>query len=266
MSQTLHRAAFLTSRLDGAAMTGLGAFMGWLVFFGNYWMFLNPKFKAVTLAAACLLLLLGGYALVRPVTRPSLGRCVCWVLLSAMVLWVGVGGKGPTAAQEDPFMLPALPDSPPPATPARLSAGGREYIPINTGELYHIASELHSDAFDRPYAMRGFIHRDPALDASGEFVLFRLALWCCFADATAVGFRVKLPPGTPLPQDKAWGVVYGRLDRLPQQDAKEPTLPGMSFSSISATAFFAADAFEPATPQPEEIYMYEWRQSEPYAF
>ena len=52
----------LAARLDGLAMLALAGFMGWLVAYGNYWMFLNPKFKPVTLAAAGILAVLGAYA------------------------------------------------------------------------------------------------------------------------------------------------------------------------------------------------------------
>ena len=50
--------ATLAARCDGLAMLALAGFMGWLATAGNYWMYLNPKFKPVTLAAAVVLAVL----------------------------------------------------------------------------------------------------------------------------------------------------------------------------------------------------------------
>jgi len=262
--------AGLVARLDGLAMVGLAGFMGWLVLRGDYWLFLNPKFKPVTLTAAGLLLVLGGYAAWRPVSRPNLGRLLCYVVLGAMVGLTegGTQAFSQAAGSGDPFMVcPApLPAPPRPAVPDHLTAGGQDFIPINTGELYDIAAKGHGKAWDTAYAMRGFVYRAPDLDAKGEFVLYRLAIWCCFADSTAVGFRVRPPEGTPLPEKGQWLVVLGRLADAPTDERREYALPGIPFSSISPVAVFAAVRLDTATPAPEEVNMFEWRQAPPYAY
>ncbi|MHC1711747.1 MAG: DUF1980 domain-containing protein [Solidesulfovibrio sp.] len=259
----------LAARLDGLAMLALACFMGWLVAYGNYWMFLNPKFKPVTLAAAGTLAVLGAYAAIRPVSRPSLGRNLCYAALLVMIVLTQGGVQIISQnVDSDPFLVPPTlpaPDAPSPI-PSRMIARGKEYIPINTGELYDIAAKEHGAPFDRPYVIRGFVLRDPALDPKGEFVLFRLAIWCCFADSTAVGFKIKLPPGSLPPADKSWLVVYGHLADTPANQRQEYVMPGMSFSSVAPTALFVADHTEAATPAPEETYMYQWRQEEPYAY
>lgn len=259
----------LAARLDGLAMLGLAGFLIWLAAYGNYWMFLNPKFAPVTLAAAGLLAVLGAFAAVKPVSQPSLGRAACYLSLLAMIVLTQSSVQATSQnLDSDPWSVaPTLPAPENPApTPARLKALGKEYIPINTGELYDIAAKGRSEAFDKPYAMRGFAHRDTALDAKGEFVLFRLAVWCCFADGTAVGFKIKLPPGTPPPAEKSWLVVYGRLVDAPAGKPQEYTPPGMAFSSVAPDVLFAADHLESAPIPPEQVYMYEWRPAEPYAY
>jgi len=267
MSPATFRA--LAARLDGAAMLALAGFLGWLVLFGDYWMYLNPRFKPVTLAAAAVLAVLGGYAALRPVSRPRLGRGLCYLALAAMIAAVQ-GGVQAVSRQvdSDPFFveptLPAPERSPAPA--GRMQAGGREYIPINAGELFDVAAKGTAEAFARPYVMRGFVHRSPELDARGQFVLYRLAVWCCFADGTAVGFKVQAPAGAPLPADKAWLAAYGRLAALPEDQRREYVLPGMAFSSVAPGAVLAAEHLEPLTLVPEDAYMFEWRQAEPYAY
>ncbi len=259
----------LAARIDGVAVFGLAGYLLWLAAWGNYWMFLNPKFRPLTVAAACVLALLGAFAAVRPVSRPSLGRVAAYLCLLAMIVLTQAAVPALSdSLDSDPFnVAPSLPDpGPGEPAPTRMTALGREYVPINTGELYDIAAKGPGPAFDRPYAMRGFVHRSPDLDAKGEFVLFRLAVWCCFADGTAVGFRVQLPREAAPPPDKSWVVAYGRLADLPADDRREYKLPDMAFSSIAPAALFAADHLDPAPIPAEQAYMYEWRPTEPYAY
>lgn len=265
MTNTLRR---LASRADGLAMLALAGFMGWLATAGNYWMYLNPKFKPVTLAAAVVLAALGLYAAARPVTRPTLSRSLCSLALLIMAGLTEGGFQSLSAtADSDPFNVPAslpMPERIP--VPARLSLDGKDYIPINTGELFDIAAKGPGPAWDRPFAVRGFVHRDAALDAQGELVLYRLTVWCCFADGTAVGIRVNLPHGAPPPADKSWIIAYGRLAEIPEPARQEVILPGMSFSSVAPAALMTADGLEVKELVPEETYMFEWRQEAPYAF
>jgi uncharacterized repeat protein (TIGR03943 family) len=259
----------LAARLDGLAMLGLAGFLGWLIVSGDYWMYLNPRFKPATAVAAGLLAVLAVLATWRPVSRPSPGRAACYLAL-ALMIGLAEGGRqdfSPTA-ENDPFAgnpaLPAL-DATQPAGPERTAIAGTTYVPLNVAELFNIAAKGHGPAFDRPYVLRGFVHRSPELDAKGQFVLWRLAVWCCFADATAVGFRVTPPPGQAPPEDQTWLVAYGRLTDAPA-DEKPYTLPGMTFSSVNPTAVFAAAHLETAVPAPEETSMFEWREGAPYAY
>lgn len=258
----------LAARMDGLALLGLGGFLGWLVFAGEYWMFLNPKFKPVTATAAAILAGLGLFALRRPVSRPSLGRGLAYLALFCMLALVEGGTQALSRLDtSDPFAACPLPaGTGQPAAPDRLVIDGTTYVPINTGELYDIAAKGHGPGFDRPYVLRGFVHRSPQLTAKGQFVLWRLAVWCCFADATAVGFRMTPPPGTPLPEDKRWIVVYGRLAEAPAGQRREYPLPGMPFSAINPAALFAASHLEPGSAAPEETSMFQWRTQAPYAY
>ena len=135
---------------------------------------------------------------------------------------------------------------------------------IPQGQLRSRLAEVPRDK--KLVLMRGFVHRAPTLDAQNEFVLYRLAIWCCFADATAVGFKVKLPAGSPPPADKSWLVAYGHLTEIPPEQRQEYTMPDMAFSSVAQAAIFTADHLEALPLVPEQAFMFEWRQGEPYAY
>ena len=257
------------ARIDGLAWLAMAFFMAGLTLSGDYWMYLNPKFKPLTLAAAVVLAALAVWALLRPVARPSIWRTLAYLALAAMVL-VTEGGLQTLAGvpDTDPFApAPTLPPAQKPApVPPRMTLDGTDYIPINTVELSDMAHNRPEGVWTRPYVMRGFVKRDPALDAKGEFVLWRLAVWCCFADSTAVGFKVNLPPGTTPPPDKSWYVVYGRLAAMPADQRGAYVPSGMSFSAISPDALFLADHIEPAAITPEEVCLFEWRPAEPFNY
>lgn len=259
----------LLARIDGLAWLAMAGFMLFLVLSGDYWMYLNPKFKPLTLAAACILAALSLWALWRPVSRPSLSRTLSYLALTAMVV-ISQGGLQTLLGQpaSDPFApAPTLPPLEKPAPPPpRLGFGGTDYIPINTVELGDIAANKPEGLWTRPYVIRGFVKRDPALDAKGEFVLWRLAIWCCFADSTSVGFKVRLPQGATPPPDKSWYVAFGHLAAMPEDQRGAYVPPGMTFTAISPAALFIADHIEPAPIVPEEVCVFEWRPKEPYNY
>ncbi|UJX39194.1 DUF1980 domain-containing protein [Desulfovibrio sp. JY] len=259
----------LLARLDGLAWLAMAAFMAYLALAGDYWHYLNPKFKPLTLSAAVVLAALAVWALLRPVAKPSFARALAYLALAAMVVisqnWLPFSAASPDV---DVFALPPRLPAPPKPAPAltRMTVDGKAYIPINTVELLDLAHNKPAGKWTLAYAMRGFVKRDPVLDAKGEFVLWRLAIWCCFADSTATGFKVKLPPGTPLPPDKSWQVAYGHLAAMPEDQRGAYAPPGMSFTSISPDALFVADRVAPAAVVPEEVCVFEWRPAEPYNY
>lgn len=150
-------------------------------------------------------------------------------------------------------------------TVARVVRGDREYVRINTGELYDIAANNETALLGRSYVVRGMVRRIPELDALGRFMVVRSAIFCCFADMTGVGFVVAAPGGR-LPEDKSWVEVYGRLTPIPAGTKNpEPSLDGVPLASIQPDFLYVADAVEPI-PMPAEPFMYEWREAEPYAY
>lgn len=258
------------SRLDGLFLCAVAAWVFWVSAAGRFWFYLNPSFQAVTLGAAGITAALGLYCLWRPVLPFGALRTLLFAALTGLAIMSGVNQSipgyvmGAPGQGLDPSDRAGLADDGPAPGQSRAVLAGREYVKINAGELYDIASNAEADKLGRDYVWRGFVRRSPELDARGECLVFRMALYCCFADATAVGFRVAYPPGQP-PEDKAWVQVRGRLRQALPVSQDELDIPGLALASIKPDYVFAADAVDPVDP-PSSTFMYEWRQDEPYAF
>lgn len=255
----------LPALVEALFVLGLAVFMVWLLEGGNYWMYLNPRFKGITWAAAFALAGLGVYGLAKPSARASWLRTGLYGLVLALCLLSEFGvrdgmermGLDPQAVRQQEEEAQLEP---------RVKRGGAEYIRINLGELYDIVGTPKPDLIGFNYAVRGFVRRTPELDASGEFVLYRVALYCCYADSTAVGFRVRPPKGAAMPENGSWMVVYGVLEKMDKAAPEaEESLGGSAFSSVQEAFRIQAHQMERETA-PGMGMMYEWRAQEPYAY
>ena len=170
------------------------------------------------------------------------------------------GSFGPDSQGEDRA-------APEPAPASRAQVDGREYLRLNLGELYDLATQHKSENLDRRFAVRGFVYRNPELDKAGEFILFRVAMYCCFADATSVGFACARPAESPcLPRENgswptpAWP-ARPNSTTTPSRSATRPS-PRCS----RTPCFWPTSSNPPNRPRPGLGMMYEWRTQEPYAF
>lgn len=257
----------LPARLEALCLLGLAVFITYLVVGGNYWMYLNPKFRWITSAAGVVLAGLGVFSLLRPPAHlhATWLRAGLFTLVLALCLVSELGIRTTLTRlgveqPDDGWQTMEEPVAP------HVTVQGREYIRINVGELFDLATKRTPETLDVPYAVRGFAFRTPELDAAGQFLLYRTALYCCFADATAVGFRVQLPKGTAPPAHGDWLVVMGTL--APAHDitgSPDPVIPGSPFASVQPEFRIQAEHLE-KQKAPGLGLMYDWRQEEPYAY
>ena len=244
--------------VEAACLVGLAGFIVYLVFVGNYWMYLNPKYKEESVAAAVILGGLGVYSFVRPPAGATWRRALVYVFVAILCLVSELGIQTWSASADAQEAEETQ--------PSRVTKGQTEYVRINLGELYDICGKNQQDKLGWNFAVRGFARRSPDLDAKGEFILYRVALYCCFADTTAVGFRVRPPEGKELPEDGSWQVVYGRLE--PSKDPSVnsvASLGGSVFASVEPDYRIDASIVE-SEKIPAMDMMYEWRSNEPYAY
>lgn len=271
--------------IDGALLVILSLAMIALMLSGNHWLYLSPRFQWLSWLTAAMLLMVGTMAVLHP------GRTMktsSKVVLGAFVV-LGIAGNAlvlqphPTewglyrpyrAVNEEPYK----------------ALGDVAYTRINLAELYEV-SEIYPEKHHELYVTRGMVQRLPELDASGEFLLVRTLIWCCLADAVAVGFRVRgMPDDMDLPPSGQWMELYGILQEDPTHSVVELP-PGDQWGELHGTLQeeptpsmvdlpHALDAFplniQPRfvlTPQhlvptqePDIAFIFEIRGAKPYAY
>lgn len=127
-------------------------------------------------------------------------------------------GAAPTAAPS-----PSTGTSPS-VSPAARATGAPQGAPLEVGTetFYSTLRELSANgaAYEgREITVTGFVVAPqtaasqqglPRLAATDSFALARMTIWCCAADAYALGFAVEAPAGTQVEPDQ-WVRVHGRL-------------------------------------------------------
>ena len=244
--------------IEGCIVIALGLAMSALVRTDSYWLYLHPKFKWLTLTAGIVLVIVGAIAVLYN-RRPNLTRIVIFLAFSTLAT-IGYFLPNPTSsATSGPLeQISSKKES-------RIVLDSQEYIKINLGELYAISEKGLEEQRAARYVARGIVKRNPELDKIGQFVLLRVFMWCCFADAVAVGFRVKGDQPEEF-LDGQWVRVYGKLQQLPSQ-LPEPTVQvkGILSKALHKVDGIVAVRVEKIEPPPIP-FMFEFRKSEPYAY
>jgi hypothetical protein len=246
--------------VEGLILQAIAVYVGILVLAGDYWRFLNPKFKWLTGATAVVLLVTGTVAIFNPHRRPNLARIVAF-LFFLRILTMGMSGsisyiKGFSAGLDGIDQ---------PVEKPRLIMNDREYIRINLGELYQLGERPASERTTMAYVVKGRAMKSQALDEAGQFVLMRVAVFCCLADALGMGIRVNYDSLNGI-ADGQWVEVFGSMKRLPHK-LPQPGLhtPGLFLSVISDTYILVPDKIIPIQ-EPHIPFMFEFRKAEPYAY
>jgi uncharacterized membrane protein YcgQ (UPF0703/DUF1980 family) len=118
------------------------------------------------------------------------------------------------------------------------------YRPTDLAKLF----SKHGEAKDEPVVVVGRLHKvkgDDLVVPEGvnprkvDYVLYRLVIWCCIADAIPATAILKDAPPDKLPAD-AWVRLSGRLERTgPEHD-----IPLLKVDKVEAIA------------EPDEPYLY----------
>ncbi len=246
--------------IEGLILLVLGCYMGFLVFSGNYWYYLNPKFMWLTAATGFMLIITGTAALLNPKQRLSLWRIFIF-LIFILILGVGTYSGIPYATQNlSKTEAKRTFDEKP-----RAILNGTEYIRINLAELFMLCEDNAQEKILNHYVTRGIVYRSEQLDHESQFGLVRNAVWCCLADSVGIGLRVQSDRFDNLSEGQ-WVEVYGTLSRLSEQLPDAGLRPnGMRLIALSSSCKMIADRVV-GIEEPEIPFIFEFRDAEPYAY
>lgn len=250
--------------IEGLLLILLGAFMGLLLLSDNYWLFLNPRFTWLSASAAGILMVVGIIAVFHP--RPH-GNPIGIVIFSGFLL-LSVWSTS-RELQGRTMGSPARVDRAEPEE-ARTSLNGREYIRINTAELFSLCEERKGEAIEERFVVRGYVMVPTDVGTAGRLIVARTLVTCCLADAVAVGFRVlgDVPARTPPEVLEAgrWIQVFGRMQALPEAEPDVELkiiqgIPVLLHPRYTVIAEFLTETAEPFPP-----FIFEFRSEEPYVY
>jgi hypothetical protein len=245
--------------IEGLILQAIGAYAAALVLFGDYWRFLNPKFKWLTGATAAMLFLTGTVALLNPNRRFKFSRILIF-LLFLRIFTIGI-----TGSLSFGNFLSGFNHKEHAKENSRVTLNGLEYVKINLVELHLLSEKIDSEKMAARYVVRGMVRRTQELEALGQFALMRVSVFCCLADAVATGFRVRDDRPDEF-ADGQWVEVYGTVKRLPKK-LPEPHLhtQGMLLTVLYDSYLLVPDKITPIK-KPEIPFMFEFRKQEPYAY
>ena len=220
---------------EAAILVLLGMAIIWFALSVHYGLLMNVKFRWLTVTGAALLLVMGLVTLGGVQKRPGLNAFIFCLML--MVTFLG---------------KPYLPDAnsmnllePP------LQAGlwdqvdqtrfPRKELQVCTSE----AEEIYRA--DASFTTIGVAKRLEVLDTHGSFALMTSVMFCCVADAFAIGLRVPCEDWENI-QDGQWLMVSGKL----VQEETEITLPNFRFGMAMLSSVHKTYHL-----QPEKIMSYD---------
>lgn len=246
--------------LEGLILLAIGFYAGWLVLGDDYWRFLNPKFKWLTGLTAAMFLVTGSVAVWNPNARARLSRSVIFLVF---VSFLGIE----LVIREPRDAGPGTPSRSRNAVqgPPRVTMDGFEYIRINTAELFVKCENKEPGLQGERFATTGMVHRNEDLDRIGQFVVVRVVVTCCLADAVGVGLRVRGRGWEEL-QDGQWVEVYGTVEPLEDPSPEtRPRVDGMRLTAVSRFCELIPTRIE-AVSEPDIPFIFEIRDGEPYAY
>jgi len=238
--------------LDGAFVLGLGLYMLILSQIEAYAVFMNPRFRPLTAAAAVGLCLAAMAFLIRPKGGIDVRRTMCFAILGMLALHAGSGSLKDSSgfAVKPPSEVRTEPDS-------HVVRNGIRYLKSNPARLFLSLQAGQAAPSDQRYITRGVVKRSPQLDRLEKFALLRGNMVCCLADAIAMGMMVAADGRPPL-QDGDWVVVLGHIQPLPKP-SPITDLGGTGeapFSMVYDQALLVAESIEPIEP-PRFPYVFE---------
>ena len=195
--------------LDGLMVVALGLYMLILSRSEAYSLFMNPKFNLLTAVTAVGLGITGMALILSPDGRPNWGRTLSFFILGILILHAGTGSlKSSTGFAAKPPETRVAPEP-------SVIRNGKAYLKANPARLFFLLKTENLPSVEQAFVTRGIVRRSEELDRLGRFVILRVNMVCCFADAMAMGIIIDVGK-SPEPTDGDWVAIFGRIQRLPE--------------------------------------------------
>ncbi len=253
----------------------VGSFMVFLACSSEYWRYIHPKYSWLSFAAGASIIILGIATFFNKAQKPKASELgalllLCSITYASTTLPTPFMGAEHEASLEDlgpddpPLSFTGLPEPTQEQKSPRLTIDGKEYVKINQAELIILDGDGRAKPGDG-FVIQGSVVRTPVLDAAGVIAVARLLITCCFADAAATAYLVKVPSPDAF-ENGQWVRVAGRIQ--PEEEAlKQITLPvpGAITTVIGENYMLWSDDIHPAKPTGLP-FLFQVRNQEPFAY
>lgn len=261
---------------EACLLCAVGSFMLVLASSSEYWRFIHPKYAWISFTAGAAITILGGASLFNRRKQAKASELAALLLFCVIAFAATnlptpfMGGIPDNAALDDlgpdepPLSFTGLPEPAPEDLAPRLTIKGKEYVKINEAELIFLDGEHRAKPGDG-FAIQGSVVRTKELDKAGVIAVARLFISCCFADATATAYLVKVDAPEAFANGQ-WVRAAGRIQ--PTTEAlKHITLPvpGAITTVIGENYLLHADDVRPSPPTGLP-FLFEMKPQEPYAY
>lgn len=236
---------WILAKFEGLLLAGWGAGILWFALYGDYWMLLNPKFKWLTVIGGVLVFCFGLTLLLLAKKAHHYSRIAVFVVLTLLapdVLFKATDSQTLLASTA--------------STVAALfhSSKDGKYPNLPVTELFMSISNPNQSPITTSFETMGLVKRLPTLDREGEFALMETFVFCCLADAVAVGIRVPWGQVSDL-KDGGWVKVYGKLEKRTTPKPTPPFRLGpVNMSVVNDTYIIRPDKVVPTGPPEIPFY------------
>ena len=216
---------------ETAILVLLGVAILWFALSSHYGLLMNVKFRWLTVTGAALLLVMGLFALGGVQKRPGLNAFIFGLML--LVTFVG---------------KPYLPDAnsmnllEPPLDAGLWDQIDQTRFPRKDLQTLCTSETEQMYRTDASFTTIGVAKRLEALDTHGSFALMTSVMFCCVADAFAIGLRVPYEDWGNI-EDGQWIMVSGKL----VQEETEITLPNFRFGMAMLSSVHKTYHLQPET-------------------
>lgn len=236
----------ITTFAEGFILILMGCGIAWFALFGDYWLLMNPRYKYLTFAGAVIVVVIGTAALLSPRRSPGGARIALFCIFIAVVMagrpFSTMVYSSNTAPEEKPKKNAFISDDP-------------EYPAVELMNLYSKTFQGDEQINNKKFMTMGVVKRLPELDGKNEFAVLNILVFCCLADAVAVGFRT--PAGDVSQYNEGdWVKIYGVLKKLDDPEKIKPFRLGViNITAINETYVIHPDRILKTAP-PASPYAY----------